>query len=122
MMLRSGMSLPALKEILGHRDIKMTMRYVQVTQTDLQREYLLARRKMERIHPVPQVAGAPRTKGVGRIAEICNSLESIRHQLEMYRRQLDDRSAERKLHSVLRSLVRLRKSLANFHKLQSGTD
>ena len=29
-----------LKEILGHRTIRMTMRYVHVTQRDLQREYL----------------------------------------------------------------------------------
>ncbi len=118
MMLRSGISLPALKEILGHRDIKMTMRYVQVTQADLQREYLLARRKMETIHPVPQPSGAARTEGASAIAGICNSLEAIRHQLEMYRRQFSDQSANRKLHSLLRSLVRLRTSLAAFHKIQ----
>ena len=41
MMLRAGISLTALKEILGHRDIRMTMGYVQVTQKDLQREYHL---------------------------------------------------------------------------------
>ena len=122
MMLRSGISLPALKEILGHRDIQMTMRYVQVTQTDLQREYLLARRKMKTIHPLPRLPGATRTESTSTIAEIRNSLEAIRHQLEMYRRQLGDQSADRKLHSVLRSLVRLRTSLATFHKLQSGTD
>jgi site-specific recombinase XerD len=122
MMLRCGISLPALKEILGHRDIEMTMRYVLVTQTYLQREYMLARRKMDTIHPVPRLPEATRTKDTCTMAQICNSLEAIRHQLEMYRRQLDDRSADRKLHSVLRSLVRLRTSLATFHKLQSGTD
>jgi rubrerythrin len=100
----------------------MTMRYVQVTQTDLQREYLLARRKMKTIHPLPRLPGATRTESTSTIAEIRNSLEAIRHQLEMYRRQLGDQSADRKLHSVLRSLVRLRTSLATFHKLQSGTD
>ena len=114
MMLRSGINLPALKEILGHRDIQMTMRYVQVTQTDLQREYLLARRNMRAIHAVPQLPGAARTEGASTIAGVCNNLEAIRHQLEMYRRQLGDQSADRKLHSVLRSLVRLRTSLATF--------
>ncbi len=68
MMLRSGISLAALKEILGHRDIKMTMRYVQVTQADLQREYLLARQKMETIHAVPQLPGAARTQSTSTIA------------------------------------------------------
>ncbi len=122
MMLRSGISLPALKEILGHRDLEMTMRYVQVTQADLQREYQLARRKMDTIHPVPRLPGATRTEETGRIAEICNSLEAIRHQLEMYRRQLSDQSAGRKLQCLMRSLVRLRSSLETFLKQQSGTD
>jgi hypothetical protein len=122
MMLRSGISLPALKQILGHRDIQMTMRYVQITQADLQREYLLARRKMETIHPIPQLPGVARTEGTSRIAEICNSLEAIRHQLEMYRRQLSDQSAGRKLQCLMRSLVRLRGSLATLLKQQSGTD
>ena len=122
MMLRSGISLPALKEILGHRDIQMTMRYVQVTQTDLQREYLLARRKMETIHPIPQLPRVARTEGTNRIAEICNSLEAIRHQLEMYRRLLSDQSAGRKLQCLMRTLVRLRGSLVTFLKQQSGMD
>ncbi len=122
MMLRSGISLPALKEILGHRDIEMTMRYVQVTQTDLQREYLLARRKMEAIHAVPQLPGAARTEEGATVAETCKSLDAIRHQLEMYRRQLSDQSAGRKLQCLMRSLVRLRKSLAAFSKQQSDTD
>src|SRR5262249_22818335 len=35
-LVRAGISLPALQHILGHSDINMTMRYVQVTQNDLQ--------------------------------------------------------------------------------------
>jgi hypothetical protein len=42
-MIRLGVSLPALMQMLGHKDIRMTMRYVQVTQRDLQREFHLAR-------------------------------------------------------------------------------
>jgi hypothetical protein len=45
-MVRLGVSLPALMQLLGHNDIRMTLRYVQVTQQDLQREYeyFIARR------------------------------------------------------------------------------
>ena len=100
----------------------MTMRYVQVTQTDLQREYLLARRKMEKIHTVPQLSGVPPTQSTATIAEISNSHDAIKHQLEMYRRQFSNQSASRKLHSILRRLARLRVSLATFLKLQNGTD
>ena len=42
-MLRLGVSLPALMQLLGHNDIRMTLRYVQVTQQDLQREFHRAR-------------------------------------------------------------------------------
>ncbi len=116
MMLRSGMSLPALKEILGHRDIAMTLRYVQVTQTDLQREYFMARQKMENLHSVPQlrVGEAPAQGAV--IAGICCGLDAIGHQLEMYRRQLADQIANRRLEQLLRRLIRLRTSLATFLK------
>jgi integrase/recombinase XerD len=31
-MVRLGVSLPALMQLLGHKDIRMTLRYVQVTQ------------------------------------------------------------------------------------------
>ena len=42
-MVRLGVSLPALMQLLGHKDIRMTLRYVQVTQQDLQRQFQLAR-------------------------------------------------------------------------------
>ena len=38
-MLRCGISLPALKESMGYKDIRMTLRYLKVTQPDLQREF-----------------------------------------------------------------------------------
>jgi site-specific recombinase XerD len=37
-MLRAGASLPVVKTLLGHNSLDMTMRYVQVSQVDLQRE------------------------------------------------------------------------------------
>src|SRR5690349_17939450 len=33
-MLRCGISLPALKELMGHKDIRMTLRYLKITQPD----------------------------------------------------------------------------------------
>jgi site-specific recombinase XerD len=41
-MLRAGVSLPALMKLLGHRTANMTLRYVEITQQDLQREFDLA--------------------------------------------------------------------------------
>jgi site-specific recombinase XerD len=42
-MVRLGVSLPALMQMLGHKDIRMTLRYVEVVQLDLQREFHRAR-------------------------------------------------------------------------------
>jgi site-specific recombinase XerD len=44
-MVRFGVSLPALMRMIGHRDIRMTLRYVEVVQLDLQREFHRAREK-----------------------------------------------------------------------------
>jgi site-specific recombinase XerD len=54
-MLRAGASLPVVKELLGHRSVEMTMRYVQVSQIDLQREYHRARQKMGEFHVIPKL-------------------------------------------------------------------
>jgi integrase len=44
-MLRSGVSFPVLMKLLGHVNPEMTMRYVNVALTDLEREFQLARSK-----------------------------------------------------------------------------
>jgi site-specific recombinase XerD len=117
-MLRAGISLPALKEILGHRDIRMTMGYVQVTQNDLQREYHLARQKIATVHAVPRLSIAHNPeRPTSAISDICRALDALKHQLEMYRRQLSDERAQRKLHSVARRLAKLRNALAVFQEV-----
>jgi Phage integrase family len=57
-MIRAGVSLPVVKELLGHSDIRMTMVYVAVTQNDLQRQYHRARQILSRIHVLPELPSA----------------------------------------------------------------
>ena len=114
-MLRAGISLPVLKEILGHRDIRMTMGYVQVTQNDMQREYHQARQKIATLHALPQLPNNAETALSG-IPAICRAVDALRHQVEMYRRQITDQQKNRKLHSLDRRLVKLRKTLTAFHE------
>lgn len=114
-MLRAGISLPVLKDILGHRDIRMTMGYVQVTQNDMQREYHLARQKIATLHALPQLPNTYNAQTtVSTIPAICRAVDALRHQLEMYRRQITDQKKNRKLHSLDRRLAKLRKTLAAF--------
>jgi hypothetical protein len=49
-MLRLRVSLPALMQLLGHKDIRMTLRYVEVTQLDLQREFHTANQRAASPH------------------------------------------------------------------------
>jgi site-specific recombinase XerD len=117
-LVRAGLSLSALKEILGHHDIRMTLAYVQVTQNDLQREYHQARQKMASVHVVPQLPNrldALQTAN-REIPAICSVLDALKHQLEMCRRHLDDQSANRKLHSLARRIGKIRKSLMEIQK------
>lgn len=53
-MVRAGMSLPALMQLMGHSDIETTLRYVQVSPQDVYRQY--ARAAAQCIHPQPRIS------------------------------------------------------------------
>jgi integrase/recombinase XerD len=53
-MIRAGMSLPALMQLMGHSDIETTLVYVQVTPQDVYLEY--ARAVAKHIRPLPKAA------------------------------------------------------------------
>src|SRR5713226_5191668 len=53
-MIRAGMSLPALMQLMGHADIQTTLHYVQVTPQDVYLQY--ARAVAQHIRPLPVTA------------------------------------------------------------------
>jgi len=53
-MIRAGMSLPALMQLMGHADIETTLRYVQVTPQDVYLQY--ARAVAQHIRPLPRTS------------------------------------------------------------------
>src|SRR4051812_23852661 len=55
-MLRSGVSFPALMNLLGHSTPKMTLLYAEFTQTDMQREFHAARSQPRHLVPPPRTA------------------------------------------------------------------
>lgn len=108
-MVRLGIGLPALKELLGHRDIRMTMVSVAVTQNDLQRQYRLARAALSHLHVMPEFSAKPLT-GMAPSASIPAVLESLaatRHLLEMFRRQLQNEKVRRRLTRLANRLVKI---------------
>jgi len=95
-MIRLGVSLPALMQLLGHKDIQMTLRYVQVTQQDLKREYNQARNNAAHLHQMPVLPFSRNIPGAD-LPGIHQALEATRHLIEMYRRQLGNEKSKRTL-------------------------
>jgi len=112
-MLRSGVSFPVLMKLLGHVDPAMTMRYVDVALTDLEREFQLARSKPRHLAPQPKTSTAPVRAGLDGLIE---SLIAAQHVMEIFRRSLPDGNARKRL---LRLSIRLIKIRAEIRKLQT---
>jgi hypothetical protein len=110
-MLRSGVSFPALMKLLGHVNPEMTMRYVDVALTDLEREFQLARSKPRHLAPQPITSSAPARKGLDGVID---SLLATQHLMLVFRRSLSNRNARTRL---ARLSNRLTKILAEFKKL-----
>ena len=53
-MVRAGVSLPALKQLMGHADIQTTLRYVQITPQDVYLEYTRAVAQL--VRPIPRLS------------------------------------------------------------------
>jgi site-specific recombinase XerD len=116
-MLRAGMSLLALMRILGHRTIGMTMRYVQVTQEDVQREYSEAIAVVTRRYPFP--ASLPETsKQDARPQDaLLWLLKSAASQVEAFRR---DQAKDPLRKKALQRLVeRIRRLARDFRTLSA---
>ena len=110
-MLRAGISMPALMKLLGHRTANMTLRYVQVTQQDLQREFHLARQHPRYLIPLPAAATRQDTEAADTAAVIQRISGAIR-LLDMFRQKTG--AADREFRLLVRRLVRIR---SRFEKL-----
>ena len=87
-MIRAGLPLPALMRLLGHRDIRMTLRYVDVTGEDLQRQFHLARQQgNHNYYPLPSLPLLQPALSSG-LPGIRQALESARSLLETLRRDV----------------------------------
>ena len=107
------MSLPALMKLLGHSTPKMTLLYAEVTQTDLQREFHLARSHPRHLMPPPKVA-ASASGHQADLSGVLHSLQAAQHVLEMFRRTLPDGGDRRGLYRLMN---RLTKILSHIRKL-----
>jgi integrase len=112
-MLRAGVGFPVLMKLLGHTSPEMTMRYLDVALTDLQREFQRARSQPRHLVPQPKMPSARLRAG---IEGVIDSLLAAQHVLEMFRRALPDSSSRACLDRLSN---RLTKILSEARKLRT---
>jgi hypothetical protein len=103
-MLRAGVSFPVLMKLLGHTDPEMTMRYVDVALTDLQREFHQARAHPKYLVPQPKTSSIPLRAGLDGVID---SLLAAQHALEMFRRPLPKGSSRSCLDRLSNRLTKI---------------
>src|SRR3954454_861236 len=111
-MLRAGVSLPALMKLLGHRTANMTLRYVEVTQQDLQREFHRAQQNPRHLIPAPAPIAIPDPDLADDSAVVAHISGTIR-VLDLFRLQTGS-GTDKPIQLLLRRLVRVRSA---FQKL-----
>jgi site-specific recombinase XerD len=104
-MVRLGVSLPALMRMMGHRDIRMTLRYVEVVQLDLQREFHRAREKTASLYSIPQLPVLSITAPAQvDLATIRQAIVATHRALQLLQLQLEDKN-RRKLRRLAQRLL-----------------
>ena len=103
-MLRSGVQFPSIMKLLGHASPEMTMLYLEVALTDLQREFQLAREHPRHLAPQPKTQATPTRAG---LSGVIDSLLTAQHVTEMYRRNLPDGAPRRCLDRLSNRLTKI---------------
>jgi integrase len=104
-MLRAGVGF-------GHTSPRMTMCYVDVTLTDLQREFELARSKPRHLAPQPKASHMPVRKGLDGLID---SFQASQHALEIFRRSLPNGEKRKCLDRLANRLTKILAELRNLH-------
>ena len=105
-MVRAGVGLPAVMKLLGHLKPEMTMRYVQVSILDLQREFHLALSQPRHLLPAsrrPASISSPQAN----LASLLDSLHVAQHVLEMFRRTFPQGPDRRLLDRLANRLTKI---------------
>ena len=120
-MLRAGMGFAAVMKLLGHTSPRMTMRYVDVTLTNLQRKFQLARTKPRHLAPQPKASTTPVRKGLDGLID---SLLATQHALERFRRSIPKGPARSCLSQLANRLSRILAEVRKLHttRMNMGRD
>jgi len=102
-------------KLLGHRTANMTLRYIEITQQDLQREFHQARRNPRHLIPLPASAASP-DPDLPDPPSVLQRLSTAVRLLDLFRQQ-NSGPLDKPIQLLLRRLVRVR---SRFEKLTNG--
>jgi integrase len=114
-MLRCGVDLPAVMKLLGHASPEMTMVYLDIALTDLQREFDLARSQPRHLTPAPRAPASTARTG---FAGVIDALLTAQHVVEMYRRSLAEGAPRRVLDRLGNRLTKILAEVRKLHPPQ----
>jgi len=103
-MLRSGVDLAAVMKLLGHTSADMTMLYLDVSLTDLRREYERAMAQPRHLVPAPRLPASSSRSGANGVID---SLAYAQHVLELFRRTLTGKTQRRPFDRIANHLSKL---------------
>ena len=108
---------PALMNLLGHVDPDMTMRYLDVTVTDLSREFQLTRSKPRHLTPPPKAPMGPLRTGINGVMD---ALCAAQHVLEMFRRSLPEGATRNHLDRLSNRLTKIIAQVKSLDRAEIG--
>ncbi|MBZ5620257.1 MAG: site-specific integrase [Acidobacteriia bacterium] len=103
-MLRSGVEFLSIMKLLGHASPEMTMLYLDIALTDLQREFHAARSEPRHLAPQPRAQVVSAHAGLDGVVD---SLRATQHLVEMFRRTLPDGAPRRCLDHLSNRLTKI---------------
>jgi hypothetical protein len=116
-MLRSGVSFPAVMQLLGHSSPEMTLRYLKITQPDLQREYHQALSHPRHLVPSPRTLPQSCSARAD-LSTLLLAMDGAQYILQMLCRALPDGSHRRLLTRVGRRLRKISTQLRSLSPVQ----
>lgn len=108
-MARAGMPVPALMKLLGHRTPKMTMRYVEVAQTDVRKAYDDALVQLRVMHTL-QARALPPHASIQQQPEAFQPLALMAATIAVLESMRRDTPDPRRVQQLHRFIKRLRKA------------
>jgi len=104
-LINAGIELEALRDLLGHRSIAMTLVYAKVAPTKLRKDYLEALERIEKDVRLPNLPKLPKQNAL--TAAIEDALFCLKAKL------LEPKDNTRRLRSIIRRVERLKKDLVD---------